>query len=173
MRHFLVVHVDPAATVWKDLRYGYRVFGELIVDDIANAVTEALPRDPDLTYVDLESGRLHRWIDGQMVVDGHLLAILGYPEIAEVAARDRIIPLLFERPRDPHTAHVAANLFNEALGNDGRNDDYGLALKAMAAHGHYQMHRRDLFALIRRVMRRANGSIAGSHVGDLLPGLRL
>lgn len=173
MRHFLVVNVDPAASVWRDLRYGYRIFGELIVDDIANAVMEALPRDSEITYVDLESGRLHRWIDGQIVVDGHLLAILGYPEIAEVAARDRIIPLLFERPRDPHTAHVASSLFNEALGTDERNDDYALALKAMAAHGHYQMRRRDLFALIRRVMRRANGSIAGSHVGDLFPGLRL
>ena len=173
MRHFLVVHVDPAATVWQDLRYGYRVFGELIVDDIANAVTEALPRDPDITYVDLESGRLHRWVDGQIVVQSHLLAILGYPEIAEVAARERIIPILFERPRDPHTAHVASSLFNDALGTDERNDDYALALRTMVDHGHYQMNRRDLFALIRRVMRRANGSSAGAHVGDLFPGLRL
>lgn len=172
MNTLVMVQIPQTNWYWRDLQSGYVILGEITVDE-SRSFEHALLADPDIAYVDLRSGRIHRYRPAQGTEPGHfeydvdgIIDLLGYPAIQDAITKHGCAKIRFDLPQD-QTLRSMTERFLEAATGRAMSElvnglDQGLTLGSRAI--------KDLMIALARVGRGKQGDI---QVHDLIPGLSL
>jgi hypothetical protein len=167
MLTFTVIFVDPAEKSWTDLRDGYRVVGQLIVDEVRDALKDCIPNDPGYSYVDETSGQIYRKVDGTLEIIGNLISYLGYHGVTEAIAMEGATRIHFDLVKDEHLANLAKRVMTAGI----EMNEWHVARWLKTGRGLF-ITRTGLVHMLLKGMIVATGMESGLKVRDLLPNLR-
>ncbi len=174
MQTLVMIQVPATQWYWRDLDKGYLVLGELTLPETGPADGILTP-DPDLAYLDVRTGRVHRYRPAVGEEPGHfefdadaIIDLVGYPAIAEAIDGKGTVRIAFDLPDDRGLRAMTERSLEAATHRS--SDDLA---REMRAEGSLAIGARALKDLIIALVRIGHGRLGGIQVHDLIPGLRL